>query len=189
MPKGVPISDDLKLDICELIEKGLPRTQIARDLHICPATVSRVKKELYGKDIRSMDTVVAGNKKYGTLTATGPNHYVGTCLVKGKMKRKHFNVCGSKEAIQQWEEWKKKFDENVVPVEMFNSDESEETVEKTPVINTNCVYILAVGNPKIAGWFENEAEAKRAMNAANKALEFAGVDIRYSVVKAVKDVM
>ena len=106
MPTGIPTSDELKLDIMELIEKGMPERQIAKDLNTSQSTVHRVKKEFYGKDIRSMDKVIAGNKKDGTLTAVGPNHYVGTCLVRGKMKKRHFNICGSKDAIDAWEEWK-----------------------------------------------------------------------------------
>lgn len=108
MPQGTVVSDDIKLDVMELIEKGVPQAEIARQVHLAQSTVSRIKKEFYGKDRRDMDCVIAGNKKFGLLTATGPNHYVGTCLTKnGKMKKRHFNIQGSKEAIRQWEEWKR----------------------------------------------------------------------------------
>lgn len=188
MAKGHPLTDDDKLRICELIDQGMINANVARKVGLSEASVSRVRKEFYGKDIRSMDVVIAGNKKYGTLTAVGPDHYVGTCLVKGRMKKRHFNVRGSQEAIKAWEDWKAKVMANIM----------ETTVTKPTIIDggniprtdpepqephkfNNSVYILAVGNPKLASWFLNQDEALEAMRIANQALEFAGVDIRYTV--------
>jgi hypothetical protein len=187
MPTGIPTSDELKLDIMELIEKGMPERQIAKDLNTSQSTVHRVKKEFYGKDIRSMDKVIAGDKHNGTLTAVGPNHYVGTCLVHGKMKKRHFNICGSKDAIDAWEEWKSSLI-TPKPVAVTNEIKIEEPV-MTNTTNAEApknsdIYILAVGTPKIAAFFDNEEKAREAMHIANKALEFAGVDIRYSVIPA-----
>lgn len=194
MPTGIPTSDELKLDILELIEKGVPQKQISKDLHTSLSTISRVKKEFYGKDIRSMDRVIAGNKKTGTLTAVGPNHYVGTCLVRGKMKKRHFNICGSKDAINAWEKWKASLNtpkpvtielNDPKPVTVTNDIKIEEPVManmEAEAPKNSDLYILAVGTPKIAAWFDDEEKAREAMHIANKALEFAGVDVRYSVL-------
>lgn len=189
MAKGHPLTDDDKLRICELIDQGIRNAEIARKVGLSEQSVFRVRKEFYGKDIRSMDVVIAGNKKYGTLTATGPDHYVGTCLVKGKMKKRHFNIKGSQEAIKAWEDWKAKVMANIM----------ETTVTKPTIIDggniprtdpepqephkfNNTIYILAVGQPRVASWYLDQDEARKAMKIANQALEYAGVDIRYTVL-------
>lgn len=197
MAKGHPLTDDDKLRICELIDQGMRNAEIARKVGLSEQSVSRVRKEFYGKDIRSMDVTIAGNKKYGTLTAVGPDHYVGTCLVKGKMKKRHFNIKGSQEAIKTWEEWKDKIvadrpettnkdntpwrrTEDVTVIDGGNITLKAPAPQESHKFN-NTIYILAVGNPKLASWFLNENEAREAMRIANQALEFAGVDIRYTV--------
>ena len=178
MGRGFPLTDEEKLRIVELLEKGEERETIAKKVGVSKASVYRVRSEFYGKDIRSMDTVIAGDKTNGTLTCTGPNHYVGTCLVKGgKMKKRHFSVQGSDNAKAQWETWKASLHDNCVAkkeeVSMANNDE--------PKTMVNNIYILAVGNPQIMGWFVDERQAAETMRTANEALKFAGVDIRYSV--------
>lgn len=209
MAKGHPLTDDDKLRICEFIDQGMINAEIARKVGLSEQSVSRVRKEFYGKDIRSMD-VIAGNKKYGTLTAVGPDHYVGTCLVKGRRKKRHFNVRGSQEAIKAWEKWKDKIMADRPSVTFTPTEKIPErgvatyTRETPTVIDggnitlkspepqeshkfNNTIYILAVGNPKLASWFLNEDEAREAMRIANQALEFAGVDIRYSVLTVSKN--
>lgn len=66
------------------------------------------------------------------------------------------------------------------------------TVDATPAIvstspvppnNANEIYILAVGEPKIAGSFSSYEEAAQTALIANNALEFAGLSIRYKVLK------
>ena len=203
MAKGHPLTDDDKLRICELIDQGMRNADIARKVGLSEQSISRVRKEFYGKDIRSMDVVIAGNKKYGTLTAVGPDHYVGTCLVKGRMKKRHFNVKGSQEAIKAWEDWKAKIMADVMektvtePLAIDGGNISHKASEygvetggnviKVPEKNQeprkfdSTIYILAVGNPKLASWYLNEDEARKAMRIANQALEYAGVDIRYTI--------
>lgn len=195
MAKGHPLTDDDKLRICELIDQGMINAEIARKVGLSEQSVSRVRSEFYGKDIRSMDATIAGNKKYGTLTAVGPDHYVGTCLVKGKMKKRHFNVKGSQEAIKAWGEWKAKImadrpettnntpwrrTEDVTVIDGGNITLKAPEPQESHKSN-NSIYILAVGNPKLASWFLNHDEALEAMRIANQALEFAGVDIRYTI--------
>lgn len=211
MAKGHPLTDDDKLRICELIDQGMRNAEIARKVGLSEQSVSRVRKEFYGKDIRSMDVTIAGNKKYGTLTAVGPDHYVGTCLVKGKMKKRHFNIKGSQEAIKVWEEWKDKLmadrpsvtftptekipergvatykKEDVTVIDGGNITLKSPEPQESHKFN-NTIYILAVGNPKLASWFLNEDEAREAMRIVNQALELAGVDIRYSVLTVSKNV-
>jgi len=196
MAKGVPLTDDDKLRICEMLEKNLRPGEIAKKTGLSYHSVYRVRNEMYGKDIRSMDTIIAGDKKNGTLKATGPSHFVGTCLTKGgKMKTKHFNASDSKQAISEWEKWKdsihdryacpKKQEEKETFVATYDNTQilqatNEPVHQKTMVEN---LYILAVGKPKVAAWFVDEDKARQALKMANQALEFAGVDIRYSVLE------
>lgn len=195
MAKGVPLTDDDKLRICEMLEQDVKPHDIAKQLQLSHQSIYRVRNEMYGKDIRSMDTVIAGDKKNGTLKATGPSHFVGTCLTKGgKMKTKHFNASDSKQAIAEWEKWKdsvhdryacpKKQEEKETFVATY--DNSQINWINKPVHQNESVryiYILAVREPKLAGWFTDEDKARRAMEAANKALELAGYEALYSVVK------
>ena len=196
MAKGVPLTDDDKLRICEMLEENLRPGEIAKKTGLSYHSVYRVRNEMYGKDIRSMDTIIAGDKKNGTLKATGPSHFVGTCLTKGgKMKTKHFNASDSKQAIAEWEKWKdsihdryacpKKQEEKETFVATYDNTQilqatNEPVHQKTMVEN---LYILAVREPKLAGWFIDENKARQAMEAANKALELAGYDALYSVVE------
>lgn len=188
MAQGIPVTDDEKLRLIELIDSGTTIKAAAKAVGICYDTAWRIKKEFYGKDTRSMDAVIAGDKKNGTLKATGPSHFVGTCLTKGgKMKTRHFNVPNSKQAIAEWEKWKNAINQNTN--ECPKKQEEKETLVATynrPAPQNTVVehiYILAVGEPKLASFFVDENQARQAMEAANKALEFAGVDIRYSVVE------
>lgn len=195
MAKGVPLTDDDKLRICEMLEKNLRPSEIAKKTGLSHQSIYRVRNEMYGKDIRSMDTVIAGDKRNGTLKATGPSHFVGTCLTKGgKMKTKHFNASDSKQAIAEWEKWKdsvhdryacpKKQEEKETFVATYDNSQilqpNEPVHQNTMVEN---LYILAVGKPKVAAWFVDEDKARQALKMANQALEFAGVDIRYSVLE------
>lgn len=194
MPKGFPLTDDDKLRICELLEKGDSPNEVAKAMQLSEKTIYRIRKEFYGKDIRSMDTIIAGDKFNGQLKATGPGHFVGTCRIgNGKYKTRHFNVPNSKQAIEAWENWKFLFtnDKAEQPkketyVATYDSKDSQILQVNMPINQNDTVknlYILAIGNPQLAGWFADEAKAQQAMEAANKALEFAGVDIRYSVVE------
>ena len=196
MPKGCPITDDEKIRILEMAEEGCSNAEIGKKLGIHPHTVARIKKDFYGKDVRSMDVTIAGDKKHGTLRAVGPNHYIGTCFVEnGKSLSKRFNVStGSKDAIKQWSEWQNscwKKDEareasqrkditvNKIETQTDEPAKSERKL-KTAI---NSLYILAVGDPKVAGWFVDMEQAIKAEEVANKALECAGVAARYQVLE------
>lgn len=195
MAKGIPLTDDDKLRICEMLEENLRPSEIAKKLGLSHQSIYRVRNEMYGKDVRSMDTVIAGDKHNGTLKATGPSHFVGTCLTKGgKMKTKHFNASDSKQAIAEWEKWKDSVhDRYACPKKQEEKETFVATYNKSQVIQANKpvhqntvvenLYILAVGEPKVAAWFIDENKARQAMEVANQALEFAGVDIRYSVLE------
>lgn len=191
MARGYMTTDDVKLRLIELIDSGASISKAAKEVGIGYATAWRIKDEFYGKDVRSMDAIIAGDKKNGTLKATGPSHFVGTCLTKGgKMKTRHFNVPNSKQAIAEWEKWKDSVNQNAFPKKQEEKEtlaatyDNSQTLPATyskPVVEH--IYILAVGNPKLASFFIDENQAHQAMEAANKALEFAGVDVRYSVVE------
>ena len=195
MPKGTPLTDDEKLRICELLEEGYSQHEISKMTGVSQTSVFRVKQEMYGKDVRSMDCIIAGDKKHGTLRATGPGHYIGTCLARnGKMKSRRFECKDSKEARKAWEDWKDSIsadisygaslpDRPVTTVAMPTSVDipEEETMPNTT--DSQFIYVLAVGTPKIAGYFSDVEEARKAMRDANRALDFAGInDISYSVI-------
>lgn len=210
------LSDEKKLYICEMLEKGCTYRQIGQDLGVSPSTISAVKKEFYGKDDDVKKAIVAGDKFNGLLECVGSNQYVGSCRVQGgKFKKRRFNCNGSSEAKKQWEAWKDEVhaEEKPVlntPIEVkpmrktqlhpegvsYNAQYKDDNAIVTQVAipnnvttapvqlnNANEIYILAVGEPKIAGSFATYDEAEQAAIIANNALEFAGVDIRYKVLK------
>lgn len=194
MPIGYPLTDDEKLRICELLEAGKHQREVAKIIGVSQSTVHRVKTEMYGKDVRSMDCVIAGNKKYGTLTAVGSGHYVGTCLVAGgKIKKRHFNCADSKIAKVQWESWKKTCNalEDHAEKENNVSNQNQTQINNTSNTNnaqsqssaTDTLYLLAVEKPLIAGYFKSIEEANRAAAISNQALKFAGVQLRYQVIE------
>lgn len=225
MARGVKLSDEKKLYIAEMLEKGCTYQQIKNDMHVSGSTIAAVKKEFYGKDDDVKKAIIAGDKFNGTLECVGSNQYVGSCRVQGgKFKKRRFNCSNSTEAKKQWEAWKDEIHAeekpvNNTPIEVkpirktplhpegvsYNAQYRDEnaivtqiaipkdsTVVTTPAIvttdpvqpnNANEIYILAVGEPKIAGSFATYDEAAQAAEIANNALEFAGVDIRYKVLK------
>lgn len=196
MANGLPVTDDEKIRIIELIDSGMSIKKAAKEVGIGYATAWRIKDEFYGKDVRSMDAIIAGDKKNGTLKATGPSHFVGTCLTKGgKMKTRHFNVPNSKQAIAEWEKWKDTINQNAntCPKKQEEKEtlvaayDNSQTLPAPHASIVKPIYILAVGEPKLASFFVDENQARQAMEAANKALEFAGVDIRYSVVEVKRE--
>lgn len=201
MARGVKISDEKKLYIAEMLEKGCTYQQIKNDVHVSGSTIAAVKKEFYGKDDDVKRAIVAGDKFNGLLECVGSNQYVGSCRVQGgKFKKRRFNCGNSTEAKKQWEAWKDELHAeekpvNNTPIEvkpMRKPVVNEPVIVTTPAIvttapmqpnNANEIYILAVGDPKIAGSFATYDEAAQAAVIANNALEFAGVDIRYKVLK------
>lgn len=230
MARGAKLSDEKKLYIAEMLEKGCTYQQIKNDMHVSGSTIAAVKREFYGKDDDVKKAIVAGDKFNGLLECVGSNQYAGSCRVHGgKFKRRRFNCNGSSEAKKQWEAWKDELHAeekpvNNTPIEVkpmrkpplhpeeadynarYKDDDAivtqvaipnNPTVVTTPAIVTTPpvestvprktivkhIYVLAVGNPKLAGWFVDARKAHQAMEAANKALEFAGVDVRYSVME------
>ncbi len=202
MAQGVKLSDEKKLYIAEMLEKGCTYQQIKNDAHVSNSTIAAVKKEFYGKDDAVKKAIIAGDKFNGLLECVGSNQYVGSCRVQGgKFKKRRFNCGNSTEAKKQWEAWKDEIHAeekpvNNTPIEVKPMRKpvtvNEPVVVTTPAIvttapvqpdNANEIYILAVGEPKIAGSFATYDEAAQATEIANNALEFAGVDIRYKVLK------
>lgn len=213
MARGVKLSDEKKLYICEMLEKGCTYQQIKNDMHVSGSTIAAVKKEFYGKDDDVKNAIVAGDKFNGLLECVGSNHYVGSCRVQGgKFKKRRFYCNGSSEAKKQWEAWKDELrveekPVNNTPIEVkpmrktpLHPEETDynvrhkddDVIVTTPAIvstspvppnNANEIYILAVGDPKIAGSFATYDEAEQTAAIANNALEFAGLSIRYKVLK------
>lgn len=202
MARGAKLSDEKKLYICEMLEKGCTYQQIKNDMHVSGSTIAAVKREFYGKDDDVKKAIVAGDKFNGLLECVGSNQYVGSCRAQGgKFKKRRFNCGNSTEAKKQWEAWKDELHSaekpvNNTPIEVKPMRKqvtvNEPIVVTAPAIagvvpveanNANEIYILAVGEPKIAGSFATYDEAEQAALIANNALEFAGVDIRYKVLK------
>lgn len=211
MARGVKLSDEKKLYIAEMLEKGCTYQQIKNDMHVSGSTIAAVKKEFYGKDDDVKKAIIAGDKFNGLLECVGSNQYVGSCRVQGgKFKKRRFNCNNSAEAKKQWEAWKDELHAEEKPVnntpievkpmrkpvtvnepevvtkpEIVTTPAVESTVSRNTVVKH--IYVLAVGNPKLAGWFVDARKAHKAMEAANKALEFAGVDVRYSVMEVERE--
>ena len=191
MPRGVPLTDDIKLDICELIEKGLPAKDIARQLHISVHSVSRVKQDFYGKE-HGMGMVIAGDKKHGTLTHESGTTYIGTCLTSnGRMKKRRFIAQNSREAEEKWTQWKNDCNGNKYSLATNSSKPKEEPVadetDSVPVLTMKDgnlkiglktpIYILVIDDEhvvstigysqNIVGYFVSQSEAEKVANTAN----------------------
>lgn len=196
------VSDEKKLYICEMLEKGCTYKQISQDLGVSNQVIANIKREFYGDDSMKK-SIVAGDKFNGLLTASGMNQFVGTCRVGAKFEKKRFNANNSREAKKLWEAWKEEILSQgkatiknppievtrvpkAIPAKTATRKEVIKMSNPKPQETADHIYILAVGTPKLANWFADEKQAKDAMAAANKALEFAGVDIRYSVIEVAR---
>lgn len=196
--------------VVQCLELGLTQKQTSIDCHLAQSTVSRISQKYFGKET-DMDSVIAGDKKHGTLRCIGMDLFVGSCRGNdGRMHKKRFRA-GRKEATKQWEAWKEKLrceemttkatpepidilepapaviitepepeiieEPKVEIAEVVPQEEMWRESEKVPTT----VYILAVGNPKVAGFFTDFEEAMKTEAIVNQALKFAGIDIRYSI--------
>lgn len=103
-PKG--ISDEKKLYIVEMLEKGCTYKQISADLGISNGTIAAVKREFFGED-KMKRSIVAGDKFHGLLECVGKNQFKGSVRVQGgKFETKRFNTSSRQEAEKLWNEWK-----------------------------------------------------------------------------------
>lgn len=135
----VPLTDERKLDILELVEKGVPHRQIAKDLHCSTTTVRKVRDEFYGGGPMA-ETIIAGNKYDGQLVSVSSDRYSGTCRGQnGRMKKKTFKCASSKEAIRRWEEWKRKEAAPKTPVTVTRIDAN---IQKEKTVSNNSEDIL-----------------------------------------------
>ena len=73
MPNGNPLTDDDKLRIIDMIEAGEKPEVVAKKMGLGRSTIYRVRSEFHGTDVRSMETVIAGDMTNGLLICTGPN--------------------------------------------------------------------------------------------------------------------
>ena len=110
MPKGTPLTKEQREKIYDLHTMGVRHDDIAQQFGINVGTVSKCvstqRKLVSGKRVDKMaEVVVAGDKKNGRLVSTKTNQYEGTCLIKGKMKRRTFTAINAKRAQEQWERW------------------------------------------------------------------------------------
>lgn len=110
MPKGKPLTKELRERIYDLYTMGVPQADIAEQFDIHSNTVSRVvstqRKLREGKRVEKVsEVVVAGDKRNGRLLSVGTNKYEGTCLVGGKMKRRTFTAINARNAETQWIKW------------------------------------------------------------------------------------
>ena len=189
---GASVSDEKKLYVAEMLEKGCTYKQISQDLGVSNQVIANIKREFYGAD-KMKRSIVAGDKFNGLLQAIGDNQFVGTCRVKGgKFEKKRFTAKNSREAIKMWEAWKEELMAENKPV-IDNSP-----IEVTPVRAQNIqthekelkepmstIYILAFGSPKVPNYFTDLNEAKKVAELLNYALHYADVDtngLKYNVI-------
>ena len=86
------------------------------------------------------EKVVAGDKRNGRLVSVGSSQYEGTCLVKGKMKRRTFVAINARNATDQWEKWCQEVRDEQAFMDMVERKEPEPQpleeivpIEPTPI--------------------------------------------------------
>lgn len=155
MPKGQPLSKEQRERIYDLHTMGVNHADIAEQFGISTGTVSKCvstqRKLSQGKRVTKVaEVVVAGDKKNGRLVSIGTNQYEGTCLIKGKMKRRTFTAINARSAETQWDKWCKTLrdeEDFIKMVERTPGHEADEhdvvpepetvtsaNVEKTPLV-------------------------------------------------------
>lgn len=110
MPKGHPLTEEQRERIYDLHTMNVHHEDIADQFGISVGTVDKCvsrQRKLHQerKEHKVAEIVVAGDKKNGRLVSVGSNQYDGTCLVKGKMKRRTFMASNARGATEQWEKW------------------------------------------------------------------------------------
>ena len=104
MAKG--ISDEKKLYVVEMLEKGCTYRQISQDLGVSNQAIADIKREFFGDD-KMRKSIVAGDKFNGLLECVGKNQFKGSVRVKGgKFETKRFTTSSRQEAEKLWNEWK-----------------------------------------------------------------------------------
>lgn len=204
-PKG--ISDEKKLYIVEMLEKGCTYKQISADLGISNGTIAAVKREFFGDD-KMRKSIVAGDKFHGLLECVGKNQFKGSVRVKGgKFEAKRFTTSSRQEAEKLWNEWKEEVLKDKAPaidnppivvtrangktyVPTHPTDRNHDIIEveipknEEPKVEEKpgTIYLLTLDNPRIAGYLYDEDAARKLMGMLNYALEASGVSIRYNVI-------
>lgn len=205
---GKELSDEKKLYIVEMLEKGCTYKQISADLGISNGTIAAVKREFFGDD-KMRKSIVAGDKFHGLLECVGKNQFKGSVRVKGgKFETKRFITSSRQEAEKLWNEWKEEVlkdrapvidnppivvtrnnkrsyitnpptdrNDDIIEIPIPNKEGADAEEERRPI------YLLVVGDPRIAGYSYDEEHARKMMGVLNYALQTAGVDIRYSVAE------
>lgn len=103
---GKELSDEKKLYIVEMLEKGCTYKQISADLGISNGRIAAVKREFFGDD-KMRKSIVAVDKFHGLLECVGKNQFKGSVRVKGgKFETKRFTTSSRQEAEKLWNEWK-----------------------------------------------------------------------------------
>lgn len=215
------ISDEKKLYVVEMLEKGCTYRQISQDLGVSNQVIADIKREFFGDD-KMRKSIVAGDKFNGLLECVGKNQFKGSVRVKGgKFETKRFTTSNRQEAEKLWNEWKEEVlkdqapeitnppivvtrgnnkhsyvptnptDRNheIIEVEIPKIEEAK--VEDAPMVadggpdseDFHPIYLLAIGDPRIAGYSYDEEDARKMMRVLNFALETAGVDARYNVIQ------
>jgi len=201
------LSDEKKLYIVEMLEKGCTYKQISADLGISNGTIAAVKREFFGED-KMKRSIVAGDKFNGLLECVGKNQFKGSVRIKGgKFETKRFTTSSRQEAENLWNEWKEEVlkdqspiianppivvtrangktyvpthptDRNHDIIEVEIPKKEEAKVEEAP----GTLYLLSLDNPRIAGYLYDEDAARKLMGLLNDALEATGLALRYNVV-------
>ena len=108
MPKGKPLTDDERREICEARALGESREEIARAYGISASSVTAIVRRYRQKEssMAHRECIVAGNKKNGRLVSTAdPHRYEGTCVVAGKAHSRTFTAANAAAATELWSAW------------------------------------------------------------------------------------
>ena len=110
------ISDEKKLYVVEMLEKGCTYRQISQDLGVSNQVIANIKREFFGDD-KMRKSIVAGDKFNGLLECVGKNQFKGSVRVKGgKFETKRFITSSRQEAEKLWNEWKEEVLKDQAPV-------------------------------------------------------------------------
>lgn len=185
MAKGVPLTDDDKLRICEMLEKNLRPSEIAKKTGLSHQSIYRVRNEMYGKDIRSMDTAqweawkqqILKPEPGKPITETKPKK---PSVVYHPYPRQTPTV-GNKPEPEP--ELIRQTADSIRVAAIPPEEPKTEAKNPAKVDSANAPIYVFVANGKLAGYFTNYDDAKKAQTLANHVLSFAGYEQAYEIVK------
>lgn len=208
MPKGHPLSEELRRAICYAYASGERRAEIASRYGLAANTVSRVINEQ--KEAGSMsarEKIVAGDKANGRLVSgNDPRRYEGTCIVGGKCHTKTFIADNARKATEMWETWcaelgweQEQEQEPEIEIRPWRDvaeerqrriEELEKRVAELEAATTEPtdkpVYVLwaKTDTPKLYGVYQHMSGALDEVDKLNEVAAFLGAEGAFEVEEA-----